>query len=65
MIASGRNVFALTTNSELLVFTATANAVKQERKYEVADTPTWAHPVILGNDVLVKDAKSLALWSAD
>jgi outer membrane protein assembly factor BamB len=64
MIASGRNVFALTTNSELLMFTATATALKQERKYEVADTPTWAHPVILGNDVLVKDAKSLALWSA-
>jgi outer membrane protein assembly factor BamB len=64
MIASGRNVLALTTNSELLMFTASATALKQDRKYEVADSPTWAHPVILGNDVLVKDAKSLALWSA-
>jgi outer membrane protein assembly factor BamB len=64
MIASGPNVFALTTNSELLVFSATPTALNLNRKYEVADSPTWAHPVILGNQVLVKDAKSLALWSA-
>jgi outer membrane protein assembly factor BamB len=65
MIASGRNVFALTTNSELLVFSATPTALNLNHKYEIADSPTWAHPVISGNQVLVKDAKSLALWSAD
>ena len=65
MIARGSTVFALTTNSELLVFEASASNLKQVAKYSVADTPTWAHPVILGNRVLVKDRSSLALWSAE
>jgi outer membrane protein assembly factor BamB len=65
IIARGSTVFALTTNSELLVFEAGPSNLKQIAKYSVADTPTWAHPVILGNRVLVKDQASLALWSAE
>ena len=65
MIARGSTVFALTTNAELLAFEATASNLKQVAKYSVADTPTWAHPVLLGNRVLVKDQNSLALWSAE
>ena len=65
MIARGSTVFALTTNAELLAFEATASNLKQVAKYSVADTPTWAHPVLLGNRVLVKDQNSLALWSTE
>ena len=65
LIARGSSVFALTTNSELILFEASPTALKQVAKYNVADTPTWAHPAILGNRVLVKDANSLALWSAE
>jgi hypothetical protein len=28
----------------------------------VADSPTWAHPVIMGRGILIKDATNLALW---
>jgi outer membrane protein assembly factor BamB len=65
LVARGDTVFALTTNSELQVFEATPKGLKPLRTYQVADTPTWAHPVILGARVLVKDASSLALWSAE
>jgi outer membrane protein assembly factor BamB len=65
LIARGSTVFALTTDSELRVFQASPTTLKPVAKYNVADTPTWAHPAILGNRVLVKDAKSLALWSAE
>lgn len=65
MIARGNTVFALTTNSELQVFRATPKALEPQRTYQVADTPVWAHPVILGSRVLVKDAASLALWSGE
>jgi outer membrane protein assembly factor BamB len=65
MIASGQAVFALTTESELIVFQAEAKGLKELRRYDVADTPTWAHPVVLGSRVLVKDAGSLILWSAE
>jgi outer membrane protein assembly factor BamB len=65
MLASGQTVFALTTESELIVYATSANGLKQVKRYNVADTPTWAHPVVLGNRVLVKDANSLILWSAE
>jgi outer membrane protein assembly factor BamB len=65
LIARGDVVFALTTNSELQLFRATPKGLQPVRTYHVADTPTWAHPVILGSRVLVKDASSLALWSAE
>lgn len=64
MVASGQTVFALTTDSELIVYVAGPKGLQQARRYNVADTPTWAHPVVLGSRVLVKDANSLILWSA-
>ena len=30
-------------------------------KIEVASSPTWAHPVVLGTRILVKDEQTLAL----
>lgn len=35
------------------------------RKYTVADSPTWAHPVILDRGILIKDATTLALWDTE
>lgn len=64
LIARGNQVFVLTTDSELHVMSASAKGLQPLRKYTVADSPTWAHPVILGSRVLVKDRDSLALWSA-
>jgi outer membrane protein assembly factor BamB len=64
LIARGTEVFSLTTDSELHVMRATPRGLEQVRKYTVADSPTWAHPVVLGGRVLVKDKDSLALWTA-
>lgn len=64
MLARGTTLFALTTNAELLVFRASSSGLQHIANYTVADTPTWAHPAILGNRVLVKDQGSLSLWSA-
>jgi outer membrane protein assembly factor BamB len=64
LIARGSHVFALTTDSELHVMRAGAKGLETLRRYTVADTPTWAHPAVLGNRVLVKDRDSLALWTA-
>jgi hypothetical protein len=33
--------------------------------YTVADSATWAQPVISGNRVLIKDVSSLTLWTLD
>ena len=31
-------------------------------RIKIADTPTYAHPVIAGNCIYVKEKETLALW---
>jgi outer membrane protein assembly factor BamB len=62
MIARGDEVLSLNTESELQVFRASPRGLEPLKKYTVADSPTWAHPVVVGARVLVKDRDSLALW---
>jgi hypothetical protein len=62
LVARGDEVLSLTTESELHVFRASNRGLEPLKKYTVADSPTWAHPVVLGARVLVKDRDSLALW---
>lgn len=64
LIARGDQVFNLTTDSELHVLRATPRGLEPVRKYSVANSPTWAHPVVLERRVLVKDLDTLALWTA-
>lgn len=53
----------LTADSNLIVSRKDAKAFTQLAKYAVADSPTYAHPVVLGNRILVKDDAAMILWS--
>jgi outer membrane protein assembly factor BamB len=65
MLASGDTIFALTTNGELLVMRAGSQGLQPIKRYKVSETSeTWAHPVVLGDQILIKDKDTLALWSA-
>jgi len=33
------------------------------RAYEVADTATWAQPVLSGQRVFIKDLSTISLWT--
>jgi outer membrane protein assembly factor BamB len=63
LLSSGKLLFVLTTDGEFLVIETSAEALKKLAQHTVADSPTWAHPVILGSQLLIKDFSSLALWS--
>ena len=60
LVAGGGRVFALTTEADLLVLPQKGDAFAPARRYRVAPSPTWAHPVVTGEGVLVKDRDSLA-----
>ena len=62
IVDAGPVLLALTTDAELIVIRKNPKAFEVVRKYTVADSPTWAHPVLVGNDILIKDATTLALW---
>jgi outer membrane protein assembly factor BamB len=62
LLRNDQSLFSLTTNAELIIARATPQGYDVVRKYDVADTPTWAHPVILESQILIKDESHLALW---
>jgi outer membrane protein assembly factor BamB len=68
MLAAGSTIYALTTGSELLVMQASNQASNRglalQKRYTVASSPTWAHPAIVDERILIKDVDTLALWSA-
>lgn len=57
--------FLLTDGAELLVARSGPKQLEVLKKYTVAESPTWAHPVLVGNLILIKDASTLALLSLD
>jgi hypothetical protein len=61
IISAGQFLFMLTSEAKLIVAEVSPAAYKPVRTWEVASSATWAHPVVLGDRVLVKDVQSLAL----
>ena len=63
MVIAGDRLLLLKDDGELIVAAAGAKSFEPLRRYKVADSPTWAHPVILDNAIVIKDADSLALFT--
>jgi len=55
------HVVLLTNNAELTVARRNATTFEIERRYEVSDSQTWAVPVLLGRDLLIRDETHLVL----
>lgn len=62
VLLAGNTVLALTDAADLFVLDAAASAYAPVRTYEVAPSPTWAHPVPVANGLLIKDAAHLTRW---
>jgi outer membrane protein assembly factor BamB len=62
IVAAGSVLLILTPDATLTVARQNDKSFEVVRKYTVADSPTWAHPVVTGRGILIKDATTLALW---
>jgi outer membrane protein assembly factor BamB len=56
---AGKVLLVLTNEAKLFVLPATANEFSPLAQYSVADSSTWAHPVVSGNHILIKDETTL------
>jgi hypothetical protein len=65
ILTGGDKLFLLTSDAELIVAQTSAAAFQEMKRYTVAKAATYAHPVIAGNSILIKDAENLTLWSID
>ena len=63
LLSAAEVLFSLGNDATLSIIEPSATAYKTLAQYPVADSPTWAHPVVLGDRLLIKDATDLSLWT--
>ncbi len=61
IVDAGSCLMVLANDSELLVFKPSSKQYEEVARFKVAETETYAYPVIEGNRIFVKDQDSVAL----
>ena len=59
------NLIYLTNNGDLIVARRGTAKFEVDKRYNVAETTTWAAPVLLGSDLLIRDASGLMRLTAE
>ena len=59
----GKVLLLLTNDANLIVHPVGAKSYAPLAQYTVAASPTWAHPLVLGRRILIKDETTLRSWS--
>lgn len=62
ILKSDAKLFIQTTDGTLIIARITDRGYEPVKRYQVADSATWAQPAIIKNQILVKDVEHLALW---
>ena len=63
IVKTGRFLFLLNDDAELIVARASRTGFEPVVRYTVADSATWAQPAISGDRFFVKDVETLTLWT--
>jgi len=63
IVDAGSCLLALPSNSELIVYQPTDKQYEELARIKVAETPTYAHPVVAGNRIFVKDQENVTMWT--
>ena len=62
VIAAGTHLVYLTTESQLIVAASSTTGYEEARRYTVAPSTTYAHPIVLKDRVVVRDASHVTVW---
>jgi len=65
LVNAGSVILALPSSGELIAFKPSDKEYAELAKIKVADTPTYAHPVLAGNRIFVRDQESVTLWALE
>lgn len=63
LLAIPGHVVALINDGELKIIAASGDRFQPVASYRVAESETWAPPVVMESGILVKDSQTLTLWS--
>ena len=65
IVDAGSVIIALPSNSELLAFKPNGKEYEELARIKVSETPIYAHPVIAGNRIFIKDLDTVTMWTID
>jgi outer membrane protein assembly factor BamB len=60
--SAGSNLLVLTTDGELIVAERNPEKFEELHRYKVADSETWAQPVLLKDAVIIRTADAMTRW---
>jgi outer membrane protein assembly factor BamB len=63
ILDAGPVMMALPSSSELIVYKPDSKAYSEIIRYKVSDTPVYAHPLLSGNRIYIKDNDTLVMWT--
>lgn len=63
LVGAGEIIFALPSSGELIAYKAIDKQYEEVARVKVSDSPVYAHPVIAGNRVYIRDADSVTLYT--
>jgi outer membrane protein assembly factor BamB len=65
IIDAGSCLMALTLNGELSVYQPSDKQYTELVRYKVAEPEVWAHPVVDGKRIFIRDKDSITLWAME
>jgi len=65
IVDAGSVMLAVTVTGEFIAYKPDAKAYVELARIRIADNETWAHPVISGNQIFIRDKDSVTLWSME
>jgi outer membrane protein assembly factor BamB len=65
IVDAGSLLLALTPSSELIAFKPGSTAYEELARIKVAESPTYAYPVVSGNRIFIKDQNDVTLYTVD
>jgi outer membrane protein assembly factor BamB len=65
LVSAGDALLILTDGGQLVVAGKSTKGFEKLAQYAVADSATYAHPAVVGKQILIKDEASLSLWSVE
>ena len=65
VLDAGSVILALPSGSQIIAFKPDAKGYEELARINVADTPTYAHPVVAGSRIFVKDQETVAMLTID
>jgi outer membrane protein assembly factor BamB len=65
IVDAGKVLIGLTPTAQLVVYEPSDTEFKQLATYKVAESPTYAFPIVTDKRIFVKDKDSLTLWTLE